>query len=73
MLPFIAGIAAGALAVVAVNNKKEIKEKVVQGATKVKEKATDVKKTITNKVDSLKTKDEPTVTEKIEEVVTNVE
>ncbi len=73
MLPFIAGIAAGALAVVAVNNKKEIKEKVVQGATKVKEKATDVKKTITNKVDSLKTKEEPIVTEQIEEVVTNVE
>ena len=73
MLPFIAVIAAGALAVVAVNNKKEIKEKVVQGATKVKEKATDVKKTITNKVDSLKTKEEPIVTEQIEEVVTNVE
>jgi len=37
MLPFIFGIAAGAGAVVAVNNRKEIKEKVAEGAGKAKE------------------------------------
>jgi len=57
MLPFIAGIAAGAVAVVAINNRKEIKEKVVEGATKVKEKASDVKNSVTTKVEKLKTKE----------------
>lgn len=37
MLPFIAGIATGVVAVVAYNNNKKVKEKVQQGACKVKE------------------------------------
>jgi hypothetical protein len=36
-LPFIAGAALGSLAVVAFNNKKEIKERVEASASKVKE------------------------------------
>lgn len=70
MLPFIAGIAVGVIAVVGINNRKEIKEKVIVGATKVKEKATDVKNTVANKVEKLKTKEEKEV---IEEVTPNVE
>jgi len=58
MLPFIAGIAAGAVAVVAVNNKKEIKEKVITSAKKVKEKACEAKDTIKEKVKNLKNKKE---------------
>ena len=58
MLPFIAGIAAGAVAVVAVNNKKEIKEKVITSAKKVKEKACEAKDTIKVKVKNLKNKKE---------------
>jgi len=74
MLPFIAGIAAGAVAVVAINNRKEIKEKAIVGASKVKEqaivgatkvqeKATDVKNCVVSKVEKLKTKDEKVVIE----------
>ena len=37
MLPLLLGVAVGAGAVVAVNNNKEIKEKVVSGATVVKD------------------------------------
>ena len=70
MLPFIAGIAVGVVAVVGINNRKEIKEKVLDGATKVKEKATDVKNTVVTKVEKLKTKEEKEV---IEEVTPNVE
>ena len=70
MLPFIAGLAAGAVAVVAINNRKEIKEKVIEGATKVKDKASDVKNTVVTKVEKLKTKEEKEV---IEEVIANVE
>ena len=57
MLPFIAGLAAGAVAVVAINNRKEIKEKVIEGATKVQEKACDVKNSVVTKVEKLKTKE----------------
>ena len=57
MLPFIAGIAVGVVAVVGINNRKEIKEKVIVGATKVKEKASDVKNSVTTKVENLKTKE----------------
>ena len=57
MLPFIVGLAAGAVAVVAINNRKEIKEKVIEGATKVKEKVSDVKTSVTTKVENLKTKE----------------
>jgi len=56
MLPLIAGIVVGAVAVVAVNNRKEIKEKVIEGASLAKEKALDVQKTVTTKVESLKKK-----------------
>jgi len=70
MLPFIAGIAVGVVAVIGINNRKEIKEKVIVGATKVKEKATDVKNTVASKVEKLKTKEEKEV---IEEVTPNVE
>lgn len=56
MLPLIAGIVVGAVAVVAVNNRKEIKEKVIEGASIVKDKAIDVQKTVTTKVENLKTK-----------------
>ncbi len=76
MLPFIAGVAAGAVAVVAINNNKKIKKQVIKGATKVKEVATqgatkiqetaqDVKKTVEEKVDCLTSKKEPK--KKIEE------
>jgi len=44
MLPFIVGAIAGAGAVVAIKNRKEIKNKVVVGATKVKDKACEVKR-----------------------------
>lgn len=56
MLPFILGIAAGAAAVVAINNRKEIKERVVEGAEKVKETAKDIKESIGKKVGSPDTK-----------------
>ena len=61
MLPFIAGIAAGAVAVVAINNRKEIKEKAKIGATKVQEKATDVKNCVVSKVEKLKKKEEKVI------------
>ena len=70
MLPFIAGIAVGVVAVVGINNRKEIKEKVIVGATKVKEKATDVKECVVTKVENLTSKKEKEV---VEEVITNVE
>lgn len=69
MLPFIAGIAVGVIAVVGINNRKEIKEKVIEGATKVQEKAVDVKNTVTSKVEKLKSKKEKVV----EEVIPNAE
>ena len=57
MLPFIAGIAVGVVAVVGIKNRKEIKEKVIVGATKVQEKASDVKNCVVTKVEKLKTKE----------------
>jgi len=57
MLPFVAGIAAGAVAVVAYNNNKKIKAGVKTGAKKVKEIADEVKTTVSEKVDCLKSKD----------------
>ena len=57
MLPFIVGAIAGAGAVVAIKNRKEIKEKVVVGATKVKDKACEVKQSVVDKVETLKTKE----------------
>jgi len=68
MLPLIAGIVVGAVAVVAVNNRKEIKEKVIVGATKVKEKASDVKECVVTKVEKLKTKELKFVDKEVENV-----
>jgi len=76
MLPFIAGIAAGAVAVVAINNRKEIKEKAIigaskvkeqaiVGATKVQEKASNVKDCVVSKVEKLTTKEDKVVVEEI--------
>lgn len=67
MIHFIAGIAIGAVSVVAYNNSKEIKEGVNKGVDKVKEVAetsyektkeftNDVKATVSEKVDCLKSK-----------------
>jgi hypothetical protein len=58
MLPFIAGIATGAALVVAYGKKKEIKEGVEIGASKVKEFAGDVKESIEGKIDALKSSKE---------------
>ncbi len=69
MLPFIAGIAAGAVAVVAYNNNKEIRQGINKGAKKVKkaaesgyektkEIAGDVKATVGEKIDCLKSSKE---------------
>ena len=68
MLPFIAGLAAGAIAVVAINNRKEIKEKVIEGASIVKDKASDVKNTVVTKVEKLKTKEDKFKEEEIANV-----
>lgn len=67
MLPFVAGIAAGAVAVVAYNNNKKIKASVNKGAKKAKEfvesgyektkeVASDVKATVDEKIECMKTK-----------------
>lgn len=69
MLPFIAGLAVGAGAVVAYNNNKEIREGIQSGANKAKEYAEagyektkeiacDVKETVSSKIDSLKSSKE---------------
>jgi hypothetical protein len=68
MLPFIAGIAAGVVAVVAINNRKEIKKKVIIGAEKVKEKASDVKECVVTKVENLTSKKEKVIEEEIPNV-----
>ncbi|QDF28278.1 YtxH domain-containing protein [Halarcobacter anaerophilus] len=75
MLPFIAGIAAGAVAVVAYNNNKKIRKNVNEGAKKAKhlaqegyektkEFAKDVKASVDEKVESLKSKKEEKKIEK---------
>ncbi len=67
MLPFIVGIAAGATAVVAFNNRKEISAKVSEGAGKAKKAAEsgyqktkalaeEVKESVGKKVDCLGSK-----------------
>lgn len=71
-LPLLAGIAVGSLAVLAFNNKKEIKEKVTSCATKAKEIAkTSIDKTkefakeskesVQEKLDCIKDKDKTEV------------
>jgi hypothetical protein len=56
MLPFIAGIAAGAAVVYAFGNRKEIQKSLGEGASKVKELAGDVKKSVSNTVECLSSK-----------------
>lgn len=53
MLPFIAGIAAGAAVVYALGNRKEIQKSLGEGASKVKELASDVKKNVSEKIECL--------------------
>ena len=77
MLPFIAGSAAGAAVVVAVNNNKKIRKTVAKGAQtakdfakegyeKTKEFAGDVKDTVSEKIECLKPKKSSKEAEKIE-------
>lgn len=67
MLPFVAGLAAGAVAVVAYNNNKKIRKTINKGAQKAKEYAKesyektkefagDVKESVGEKVECLKSK-----------------
>jgi glucose-6-phosphate-specific signal transduction histidine kinase len=78
MLPFIAGVAAGAAIVVAVNNNKKIKKALSDGAKKAqgyaeqgydksKELASEIKSNVGQKVECLKSKKEQTSQTKDEE------
>ncbi len=78
MLPFIAGVAAGAVAVVAINNNKKLRKTVNKGAKKAKELAQegfektkefaeDVKESVSEKVECLKSKKEQENGAKLEE------
>lgn len=67
MLPLLAGIAVGAGAVVAVNNHKELKEKITTGAKTVKDTAVKAKDTVVEKVDCLTSKKDTKDTETIED------
>ena len=79
MLPLLAGIAVGAGAVIAYNNKEELKAKIVSGVSGVKEtttkakdvvvkKAKSVKKTVSEKVDCLTSKkDDDKLIKKVEQ------
>ncbi len=51
MLPLLAGIAVGAGAVVAVNNRKELKEKISSSAKALKETVVEKTKSATSKKD----------------------
>ena len=55
---FIAGVAAGALAIIAFNNRKSIKKSVVEGVEKTKEVASEVKESAKATLDCIKTKKE---------------
>jgi len=65
MLPLLAGVATGALAVVTFNNRKEIKDRVLEGASKAKEVAIDVKESAKDKIDCLTSKKEEKETKKV--------
>ena len=78
MLPFLVGAIVGAGAIVAVNNNKKIKEKVIsgassvkssveKGATTVKETAIKAKEKVKEKVDCFTSKEGKVVVKKIEE------
>lgn len=56
MLPFVAGLALGATAVVAFSNKKEIKDAAEKGYEKTKEVAKDLKQTASSTVECVKEK-----------------
>ncbi|AFL68889.1 hypothetical protein [Sulfurospirillum barnesii] len=56
MLPFIAGIAAGAAVVYALGNRKEIQAGIKSGVNKAKELACDVKKGVDGTLESIKSK-----------------
>ena len=56
MLPFIVGALAGAAAVIAFSKKKELKEGLEQGVCKAKEVACDVKKSVDETLECLKSK-----------------
>jgi len=60
-LPLLAGMAVGSLAVLAFNNKKEIKEKVTSYATQAKEFAKESKESVQEKLDCIKSKDKKEV------------
>lgn len=64
MLPLLAGVATGALAVVTYNNRKNIKDKMIEGASKAKEVAMDVKESVSEKVDCLTSKKDEQDTKK---------
>lgn len=67
MLPFIAGIAAGAAVVYALGNKKEIQQSIQSGVSKAKELAGGVKKSVDGTIECMKSK-KNTPTETKEEV-----
>ena len=54
MLPLLAGIAVGAGAVIAYNNKEELKAKIVSGASGIKETTTKAKDVVVEKAKSVK-------------------
>lgn len=56
MLPFIVGALVGAATVIAFSKKKELKEGLEQGVCKAKEVAVDVKKSVDNTIECLKSK-----------------
>ena len=62
MLPLLAGIAVGAGAIVAINNREELKEKITSGAKTAKGSVVEAKKTVVEKVKDVK----KTIDEKVE-------
>lgn len=66
MLPFIAGIAAGAAVVYALGNRKEIQKSLGEGASKVKALASDVIKNVSEKIECLSAKKNATIQTKEE-------
>lgn len=72
MLPFIAGAIVGIGAVVAVNNKKKIQEKIVKGVEKVKTTATSTKDTLKEKIHVATSSEKETTPTEIEKENTNV-
>ncbi len=61
MLPLLAGIAIGAGAVVAINNREELKEKIANGAKVVQETASKAKDSVVEKAKSVTSKKETSI------------